>query len=225
MCDRTQELGAGNKTNANISRVSNSDYQQKETYINFKDLFFKKSENLDLFLNFCNNLPKDLTSGEVSLEYTYSFKVIYITILFLFSIILLLRALPKGLSTKVFLVEKLSSYECGFAPFSSKSIANELHYLVVGIIFLVFDLEIVYIVPFIVKSVMSHRAKLTIFVYFFIISLTVGIELKSGAISWPIWMQVNKKPKLGQSRFLFDYIEDVLEDFFIAETSQQSAKI
>lgn len=139
------------------------------------------------------DIGKFINAGEVSLEYLYTFKFLFITIIFFLLVIFGLRSLPKLLSIKIFSIEKLSSYECGFAPFSSKSIANELHYLIVGIIFLIFDLEIIFIVPFVVKSSMSDLSIITVFWYFFLISATVAIELQSGAVSWPVWMQVSKK--------------------------------
>jgi len=145
----------------------------------------------------CNKLKIDiiklLGSGEISIEKIYSFSLLFQILSFFLLIIICLQLLPKLLSNKIFSIEKLSSYECGFAPFSSKSVANELHYLVVGIIFLVFDLEIIFIVPFIIKSVLTDSSIIIVLTYFLIISITVAIELKSGAISWPIWLQVNKK--------------------------------
>lgn len=152
------------------------------------------SENQDLLNSrFGIDAIKLLGSGEVSIEKIYSFSLLFQILSFFLLVIVGLQCIPKLLSNKVFSIEKLSSYECGFAPFSSKSIANELHYLVVGIIFLVFDLEIIFIVPFIIKSVLTDSSILIVLTYFLIISTTVAIELKSGAISWPIWLQVNKK--------------------------------
>jgi len=152
------------------------------------------SENQDLLGSSFNlEVLKLLGSGEISIEKIYSFTLLFQILIFFLLVIVGLQFIPKLLSNKVFSIEKLTSYECGFAPFSSKSIANELHYLVVGIIFLVFDLEIIFIVPFIIKSVLTDSSILIVLVYFLIISTTVAIELKSGAISWPIWLQVNKK--------------------------------
>lgn len=44
--------------------------------------------------------------------------------------------------------EKLSEYECGFAPFDSATrLPFDIHFYLVGILFLVFDVEISLILP------------------------------------------------------------------------------
>jgi NADH-quinone oxidoreductase subunit A len=42
-------------------------------------------------------------------------------------------------------VENLSPYECGFEPFSSGSLFFDVHFYIVGILFIIFDLEIVFL--------------------------------------------------------------------------------
>jgi NADH-ubiquinone oxidoreductase chain 3 len=44
--------------------------------------------------------------------------------------------------------EKNSPFECGFDPFSLSRIPFSLKFFLIGIIFLVFDVEIVIIIPF-----------------------------------------------------------------------------
>ena len=43
--------------------------------------------------------------------------------------------------------EKLSAYECGFDPFASGVSSFEVHFYVVGVLFIIFDLEIVFLYP------------------------------------------------------------------------------
>jgi NADH-quinone oxidoreductase subunit A len=43
--------------------------------------------------------------------------------------------------------EKLSAYECGFEPFGEGQSAFDVHFYVVGILFIIFDLEIVFLFP------------------------------------------------------------------------------
>jgi NADH-quinone oxidoreductase subunit A len=43
--------------------------------------------------------------------------------------------------------EKLSPYECGFAPFEDARMRFDVRYYLVAIQFIVFDLEIIFIVP------------------------------------------------------------------------------
>ena len=43
--------------------------------------------------------------------------------------------------------EKVSEYECGFDPFESARIPFSVRFFLVGILFMIFDLEISYIFP------------------------------------------------------------------------------
>ena len=43
--------------------------------------------------------------------------------------------------------EKVSVYECGFDPFESARIPFSVKFFVVGILFMIFDLEISYLFP------------------------------------------------------------------------------
>ena len=65
---------------------------------------------------------------------------------FLSSIIFLVSYL---LSVKASDTQKLSSYECGFNPFLDSRSEFDVRFYVVAILFLIFDLEISFLFPFI----------------------------------------------------------------------------
>lgn len=44
-------------------------------------------------------------------------------------------------------LEKLSSHECGFNPFNDARSKFEIRFYLVGILFTIFDLEIIYLYP------------------------------------------------------------------------------
>lgn len=44
-------------------------------------------------------------------------------------------------------IEKISAYECGFQPFEDTRIKFDVRYYLVGILFLIFDLEIMFLFP------------------------------------------------------------------------------
>jgi len=46
--------------------------------------------------------------------------------------------------------EKLSAYECGFQPFGDARSFFDAHFYIIGLIFLIFDLEVFFLVPFVV---------------------------------------------------------------------------
>jgi NADH:ubiquinone oxidoreductase subunit 3 (subunit A) len=43
--------------------------------------------------------------------------------------------------------EKVSAYECGFEPFSDVRDTFDIHFIVVAILFIIFDLELIFIFP------------------------------------------------------------------------------
>lgn len=83
-------------------------------------------------------------------------------------------------------VEKISEYECGFEPFDS-AIRQPftIHFYIVGILFLIFDVEIALLFPW---SLLLFNLNWFGFwlMSFFLFLLTLGFvyEWKIGAISW-----------------------------------------
>jgi len=81
--------------------------------------------------------------------------------------------------------EKLSAYECGFEPIHSNArIKFDIIYWIIGILYLIFDLELIFIFPF---ATILHNLNnpLALLVYLiFIIVLTLGFvyEWKKGAL-------------------------------------------
>lgn len=81
--------------------------------------------------------------------------------------------------------EKLSSYECGFDPFGDARNPFNIHFYLVGILFIIFDLEITFLFPW----AMSLKY-IDIFGYwsmfFFLLLLTLGFiyEWMKGALNW-----------------------------------------
>ncbi len=81
--------------------------------------------------------------------------------------------------------EKLSAYECGFEPIHSNArIKFDIIYWIIGILYLIFDLELIFIFPF---ATILHNLDnpLALLVYLiFIIVLTLGFvyEWKKGAL-------------------------------------------
>ncbi len=57
--------------------------------------------------------------------------------------------------------EKHSAYECGFEPFGDARSFFDIHFYTVGLLFIVFDLEVVFLIPFVVDL-----ANMSLFGYF-----------------------------------------------------------
>ena len=81
--------------------------------------------------------------------------------------------------------EKLSPYECGFEAFEDSRMKFDVRYYLVCILFIVFDLEIVFLFPWAVALGTIGVAGLIAMVVFLAI-LTVGFiyEWKKGALEW-----------------------------------------
>ncbi len=81
--------------------------------------------------------------------------------------------------------DKLSAYECGFEAFEDSRMKFDVRYYLVAILFIVFDLEIVFLFPWAVALGDIGVAGLIAMVVFLGI-LTVGFiyEWKKGALEW-----------------------------------------
>jgi NADH-ubiquinone oxidoreductase chain 3 len=79
---------------------------------------------------------------------------------------------------------KVSAYECGFSPVYGQTRSTfQIHFYIVGMLFLIFDLEILLLFPIAVTLYQVSTFGFCIALIFFII-LTIGfvLEIGSGAI-------------------------------------------
>nr|UJG45234.1 NADH dehydrogenase subunit 3 [Odontocerum albicorne] len=84
--------------------------------------------------------------------------------------------------------EKMSSFECGFNPKFSARLPFSIHFFMLTIIFLIFDVEITLIMPMIMTI---NACNMTYWFYinlFFFLLLLVGLinEWIQGFINWTI---------------------------------------
>ena len=77
------------------------------------------------------------------------------------------------LSSKLDDAEKLTIYECGFNPFNDSRTEFNIKFYIVAILFLIFDLEISYLFPFVTCLDLISNAGIY-FMLFFLFILTVG---------------------------------------------------
>lgn len=73
-------------------------------------------------------------------------KILYFTFFF-FIISMFLFFLSYFLIFQQEDIEKISAYECGFQPFEDTRVKFDVRYYLVGILFLIFDLEIMFLFP------------------------------------------------------------------------------
>ncbi len=81
--------------------------------------------------------------------------------------------------------EKRYAYECGYNSFSDAREAFEIKFYLVAILFLIFDLEVSFLMP-LATSLAGLNVSAFLSVTFFIIILTVGFiyEWKKGGLDW-----------------------------------------
>lgn len=82
-------------------------------------------------------------------------------------------------------VEKLSPYECGFAPFEDARMQFDVRYYLIAIQFIIFDLEIIFIVPWtLVFHDLGARGLVTMGLFVGMLFLGFVYVWKKGALEW-----------------------------------------
>ena len=81
--------------------------------------------------------------------------------------------------------EKLSPYECGFAPFNDARRQFDVRFYLVAILFIIFDLEVAFLFPWAVSLGSIGLLGFWSMVVFLAV-LTIGFiyEWKKGALEW-----------------------------------------
>ena len=135
---------------------------------------------IDFFLE-SNLCIQTFSYGYWEEQYTYIYT--YLCISFLLCCILFMLAFI--LSPQEITFEKTSPYECGFEPFGNSHSIFSVQFFIVGILFMIFDLELAYLFPWI-----ANLGNLSFFSFFimlvFLIILIIGLiyEWKKGALDW-----------------------------------------
>jgi NADH-quinone oxidoreductase subunit A len=80
--------------------------------------------------------------------------------------------------------EKLSIYETGFNPINDARMKIDIIYWIIGLLYLIFDLEIIFIFPFasIIYTLNSFIAFSAFFIFLIILALGFLYEYNEGAL-------------------------------------------
>lgn len=108
----------------------------------------------------------------VFLGFTISF--LFVCVVFLLSYVLIPR---------YYYSEKISPYECGFDPFDEARSNFEVRFYLVAILFIVFDLEIIFLIPWVLT--LGYIGTYGFYIgLIFLFILTVGFiyEIVKGAV-------------------------------------------
>nr|YP_010693563.1 NADH dehydrogenase subunit 3 [Scolytoplatypus skyliuae]WCB99754.1 NADH dehydrogenase subunit 3 [Scolytoplatypus skyliuae] len=82
--------------------------------------------------------------------------------------------------------EKSSPFECGFDPKNYARLPFSLHFYLLAIIFIIFDVELTLLLPSIIIMKFSNLINFSMTIISFILILIFGLfyEMKQGSLNW-----------------------------------------
>lgn len=111
-------------------------------------------------------------------EYFYLF--IALVLIFLISLIMMLTSIFYFFFANF---EKKSAYECGFSALKDTRSNFEISYYLVAILFLVFDLEVLFLLPFVlVFNQLTNLIFYIVLIFVYFLVLGIVYEWRKGAL-------------------------------------------
>lgn len=86
--------------------------------------------------------------------------------------------------------EKASPYECGMDPIGSARVRLSIHFYLVAVLFIVFDVEALFIVLWagslreFAEAGLGMRVFAAVFAFVFVLGLTLFYEWRKGGLEW-----------------------------------------
>lgn len=118
--------------------------------------------------------------------FIFDFKLIIIfntIIALLISLLLLIITFLFTSTNEIF--EKNSSYECGFSPFGDSRLKFEVKYYLVGILYIIFDLELIFLLPWILFHFnLNWLSFFVMLIFLFILTIGFIYEWYKDALKW-----------------------------------------
>ena|ERR1700753_4047278 len=119
--------------------------------------------------------------------YLSEYFFVFVYLCFCILVALLMFFLNYFFIPKDIYIEKNSAYECGFSPFGEARNKFDVRFYLVGILFIIFDLEIVFLFPWSVFDIINLQNAVSFFsMILFLILLLIGFlyEWKKNALEW-----------------------------------------
>lgn len=121
----------------------------------------------------------------IDLWITYVPVIFLVTVSILLIVVLFVVSYFLGAGTQVLDFEKLSTYECGFEPFSDMSGTFDIKFYLLAMLFMIFDLEIMFLLPWVIGFDMLTLGSLLLFIWFTVILVIAFVyEWLKGALDW-----------------------------------------
>ena len=117
--------------------------------------------------------------------FTSQYLVIFLFIIFSIVLGLIILGLSYFIAIQTPDSEKVSAYECGFEPFEDARNKFDVRFYIVAILFIIFDIEVVYLFPWSVSLYATNFCGFWAMMAFLII-LIIGFvyEVFKGALDW-----------------------------------------
>ena len=118
----------------------------------------------------------------------------YMGVLMYFLVATVLGIIMFGLAWKVshkrLDLEKVTAYECGYDAFGEARSPFDIGFYLVAILFLVFDIEVAYLIPWALGGVLSGWAGLfALFLFLGVLIVGFIYEWGKGALDWnSLWI-------------------------------------
>nr|YP_010924955.1 NADH dehydrogenase subunit 3 [Chanohirata theae]WKB17933.1 NADH dehydrogenase subunit 3 [Chanohirata theae] len=108
---------------------------------------------------------------------------LYTIVMLMLIMLLMMKTLSKKSMNDT---QKSSPFECGFNPMSFSRIPFSIHFFLIAVIFLIFDIEIIMIMPMIMTMKSSVMISWMITSWIFTMILIMGLyhEWNSGIMKW-----------------------------------------
>ena len=121
-------------------------------FFNSDQLFFNSFQELNLS-QYKSNLSNNYSYYDIMFNTNQTIYNLIIVILIIYGLIWFLLSQTNNLSTTFFMnstfdAEKYSPYECGFAPFKTERSQFDIKFYLIALLFLVFDVELMFILPY-----------------------------------------------------------------------------
>ena len=121
----------------------------------------------------------------VGLVYFFAYIEIFLYLILIAILAGLFLLVAKILSPTNIDHEKVSVYECGFDPFISTRVEFDISFIAIARLYLIFDLEIIVIIPWILYyNTLGSFAFIVIFLFFTIILVGFFYECLRGSLRW-----------------------------------------